>query len=196
LGLHLFRPLGPPAGGRRDRGPDLREQRLQELLQLLAQPGIEADAVDVAPAVALGRGQRRQGGAEQRLGLGLSARHEARSRRILDIQGFGAHARQLRLISSRSSFPALKWGTFLAGTSTPAPVLGLRPVRLSRRRTRKLPKPRSSIFSPLCRASMIEVKTASTMTSECFRVRSETLDTASTSSALVMRPGYSSSSPF
>ena len=59
------------------------------------------------------------------------------------------------MISSRSSLPGLKCGTRLAGTTTPAPVLGLRPVRLSRLRMRKEPNPLSSILSPRCRASMM-----------------------------------------
>jgi hypothetical protein len=39
-------------------------------------------------------------------------------------------------------------------------------------RRRKLPNPRSSIFSPRLRASMMLSNTVSTMTSECFLVRS------------------------
>src|SRR5476651_1798357 len=92
------------------------------------------------------------------------------------------------LISSLSSFPGLKYGTFFGGTSTLSPVLGLRPFRGSRLRSRKLPKPRSSIFSPRCSASMMLRNTVSTMTSECFLVRSDTRDTSSTSSAFVMLP--------
>src|SRR5688572_11441121 len=61
---------------------------------------------------------------------------------------------------------------------------------LSRRRRRKLPNPRSSIFSPRCSASMMLLNTVSTMTSECFFVRSDTRDTSSTSSALVMLPVF------
>src|SRR5204862_7886713 len=92
------------------------------------------------------------------------------------------------LISSLSSFPGLKYGTFFGGTSTLSPVFGLRPLRGSRLRSRKLPNPRSSIFSPRCSASMMLRNTVSTMTSECFFVRSETRDTSSTSSAFVMLP--------
>src|SRR3954468_5215523 len=95
-----------------------------------------------------------------------------------------------RLISSFSSLPGLKYGTFFGGTSTLSPVLGLRPLRGSRRRNRKLPNPRSSIFSPRCNASMMLLKSVSTMTSECFFVRSETRDTSSTSSAFVMLPVF------
>src|ERR1043165_9671986 len=91
-------------------------------------------------------------------------------------------------MSSFSSFPGLKYGTFFGGTSTLSPVLGLRPLRGSRFRSRKLPKPRSSIFSPRCSASMMVLKTVSTMTSECFFVRSDTRETSSTSSAFVMLP--------
>src|SRR6476659_5520204 len=92
------------------------------------------------------------------------------------------------LMSSFSSLPGLKYGTFFGGTSTLSPVFGLRPLRGSRLRSRKLPNPRSSIFSPRCSASMMLLKTVSTITSECFFVRSETRDTSSTSSALVMLP--------
>src|SRR5688500_2589070 len=86
---------------------------------------------------------------------------------------------------SFSSLPGLKYGTFFGGTSTLSPVFGLRPFRGSRFRRRKLPNPRSSIFSPRCSASTMLLKTVSTMTSECFLVRSETRETSSTSSALV-----------
>src|SRR5436190_9611269 len=89
---------------------------------------------------------------------------------------------------SSSSLPGLKYGTFFGGTSTLSPVFRLRPLRGSRLRRRKLPKPRSSIFSPRCSASMMLLKTVSTMTSECFFVRSETRETSSTSSALVILP--------
>src|SRR5882672_7424015 len=97
------------------------------------------------------------------------------------------------LISSLSSFPGLKYGTFFGGTSTLSPVFGLRPLRGSRFRSRKLPNPRSSIFSPRCSASMMLLNTVSTMTSECFLVRSDTRETSSTSSALVMLPLFISS---
>src|SRR4029079_12508271 len=95
-----------------------------------------------------------------------------------------------RLISSLSSFPGLKYGTFFGGTSTLSPVFGLGPLRGSGRRRRKLPNPRSSIFSPRWSASMMLLKTVSTMTSECFFVRSETRETSSTSSAFVMLPVF------
>src|SRR5439155_7975280 len=94
------------------------------------------------------------------------------------------------LISSLSSFPGLKYGTFFGGTSTLSPVFGLRPFRGSRLRSRKLPNPRSSIFSPRCSASMMLRNTVSTITSECFLVRSDTRETSSTSSALVMLPPF------
>src|SRR4051812_13003343 len=93
-----------------------------------------------------------------------------------------------RLIRSFSSLPGLKYGTFFGGTSTLSPVFGLRPLRGSRLRRRKLPNPRSSIFSPRCSASMMLLNTVSTMTSECFLVRSETRETSSTNSAFVMLP--------
>src|SRR3990172_2726341 len=93
---------------------------------------------------------------------------------------------QARLISSRSSLPGLKYGTRFAGTSTPWPVFGFRPAGLLGRRIRKLPNPRSSILSPPCSASMIDENTASTMTSECLRVRTAVRATSSTSSVLVI----------
>src|SRR5262245_8719477 len=89
---------------------------------------------------------------------------------------------------SLSSLPGLKYGTFFGGTSTLSPVFGFRPLRGSRFRSRKLPNPRNSIFSPRCKASMMLLNTVSTMTSECFLVRSDTRDTSSTSSAFVMLP--------
>src|SRR3954451_23917858 len=95
------------------------------------------------------------------------------------------------LISSLSSLPGLKYGTFFGGTSTLSPVFGLRPFRGSRLRRRKLPNPRSSIFSPRCSASTMLLKTVSTMTSESFLVRSDTRETSSTSSALVIEAGTS-----
>ena len=45
------------------------------------------------------------------------------------------------LMRSFSSLPGLKYGTCFGGTSTRSPVFGLRPLRGSRRRSRKLPKP-------------------------------------------------------
>jgi len=70
----------------------LDEEAAQEPLQLLAQPGVEADPVEVAAGVGLGGGQHRQGRAQQGLGLGHAPGHEARGRRILDVQGLGTHA--------------------------------------------------------------------------------------------------------
>ena len=48
------------------------------------------------------------------------------------------------------------------------PFLGLRPLRDSRRRRRKLPKPRSSTFSPRCSASTMLPSTVSTIISASF----------------------------
>src|ERR1051326_2941813 len=93
-----------------------------------------------------------------------------------------------RLISSFNSFPGLKYGIFLDGTSTFSPGFGLRPVRDLRLRRRKLPKPRSSIFWPLRSESTIESNTMLTIVSACFFVSCTTLATSSTSSALVLTP--------
>ena len=91
-------------------------------------------------AVPLGRRQAAGSGAPSSASSsGEAAGHEARPARVLQEErgrapsGTGYWER--RLISSRSSLPGLKCGIFLAGTTTPAPVFGLRPVRLSRRRT-------------------------------------------------------------
>src|SRR5438874_10332844 len=71
---------------------------------------------------------------------------------------------------SRSSFPALKNGTRLAGICTVSPVLGLRPSRGLRLRIRKLPKPRNSTLSPSLRASVIQFSKIFTTVSVCFLV--------------------------
>jgi hypothetical protein len=55
---------------------------------------------------------------------------------------------QSMLTRSRSSFPGLKWGTYLAGTITALPVLGLRPFRGGRWLRLKLPNPRISARPP------------------------------------------------
>src|SRR5438128_7526093 len=78
----------------------------------------------------------------------------------------------------------------LAGTSTRAPVLGLRPTRGCRCRVRKLPKPRISILSPPRKERTTLSKIASTITSESLRVISTTRETSSISSALVMLPAF------
>src|SRR5512137_1707532 len=63
---------------------------------------------------------------------------------------------------SFSSLPTLKNGKRLGGTSTEAPVMGLRPRRGSRVLTVKLPNPRISIRSSFFMAPTIESKTIST----------------------------------
>lgn len=83
------------------------------------------------------------------------------------------------LTRSRSAFPTLKNGTLLAGTLTIVPVFGFRPLRALRRRILKLPKPRSSTFSPFASASVMLSKTVSTIASLCFFVRCATFDGSS-----------------
>src|SRR5271169_1415170 len=78
----------------------------------------------------------------------------------------------------------------LAGTSTRAPVLGLRPTRGCRWRVRKLPNPRISILSPVRRARTTLSKIASTITSESLRVISTTRETSSINSALVILSAF------
>src|SRR6266446_5419608 len=82
----------------------------------------------------------------------------------------------------------------LAGTSTRAPVFGLRPTRGWRWRVRKLPNPRISILSPPRKERTTLSKIASTITSESLRVISTTRETSSISSALVMLPALPFSS--
>src|SRR5579863_6016025 len=90
------------------------------------------------------------------------------------------------LTTSFNSLLGLKYGIFLAGTSTRAPVLGLRPIRGCLWRVRKLPNPRISILSPVRKDFTMLSKMASTMTSDSFRVISTTLETSSIRSALVI----------
>src|SRR3954452_10882038 len=100
--------------------------------------------------------------------------------------GDGASEEEDVLTTSFNSLLGLKYGIFLAGTSTRAPVLGLRPIRGWRWRVRKLPKPRISILSPLRKERTMLSKIASTMTSDSFRVISTTRETSSIRSALVI----------
>src|ERR1039458_2541522 len=98
------------------------------------------------------------------------------------------------LTTSFNSLLGLKYGIFLAGTSTRAPVLGLRPTRGWRWRVRKLPNPRISILSPLRKERTMLSKKASTMTSDSFRVISTTRETSSIRSALVIAFSWGSQS--
>ena len=94
------------------------------------------------------------------------------SRPFLFARAWGAPARQC----SRSEFhylvaqflAGLKNVIRLAGTSTRAPVLGLRPIRPCRCRVRKVPKPRISILSPGSIAFTILSRMHSTMTAAFF----------------------------
>ena len=71
--------------------------------------------------------------------------------------------------SSRSSLLGLKKGIFFGGTSTRAPVLGLRPMRARLWRVWKLPNPRTSTLSPDRRARTMLSNMAQTTTSDSFR---------------------------
>ena len=76
-------------------------------------------------------------------------------------------------MSSFSFLPGLKYGTRFGGTITFTPLrFGLRAIRAPLCRSRKLPKPLSSIFSPDLSEAMMPSKTESTMTSACFLVTS------------------------
>src|ERR1035438_7623851 len=98
------------------------------------------------------------------------------------------------LTTSLSSLLGLKYGIFFAGTSTRAPVFGLRPIRGCLWRVRKLPNPRISILSPVRRDLTMLSKMASTMTSDSFRVISTTLETSSIRSAFVIEFSWGSQS--
>ena len=78
------------------------------------------------------------------------------------------------LTTSLSSLLGLKYGIFFAGTSTRAPVFGLRPMRGCLWRVRKLPNPRISILSPARRDRTI------LMTWDSFRVTWNVPPTAKT----------------
>src|SRR6516165_2642143 len=86
---------------------------------------------------------------------------------------------------SFNSLLGLKNGIFFAGTSTFSPVFGFLPMRPRRCRVRKLPKPRISILSPFCRASMMLSKIVSTIVSDSLRGSSVTRSTSSIRSAFV-----------
>src|SRR6185437_11381369 len=90
------------------------------------------------------------------------------------------------LIPSRSSLLGLKYATFRAGTATGAPVFGLRPMRASRCRMRKLPNPRISTLSPACSEFTMLLKMVSTMVSRASRVSAPVFPTSSIRSALVI----------
>src|SRR5215475_11517700 len=70
--------------------------------------------------------------------------------------------------------------------ATVAPVWGLRPSRGRRARTRKLPNPRNSTWSPASRASMILCQNSCTTVSACRFGHASVAATCSTSLALVM----------
>ena len=70
--------------------------------------------------------------------------------------------------SSRRSLLGLKKGILFGGTSTLAPVFGLRPMRARRWRVWKLPNPRISTLSPDRRARTILSNMAQTTTSDSF----------------------------
>src|SRR5712675_3494729 len=96
----------------------------------------------------------------------------------LELADGGTPAASPSLTRSFNSLLGLKNGIFLAGTSTRAPVLGLRPTRDFRCRVRKLPKLRISILSPARSERTTLSKMVSTTTSLSFRVSSATRDTS------------------
>jgi hypothetical protein len=71
--------------------------------------------------------------------------------------------------SSRSSLLALKKGILFGGTSTRAPVFGLRPVRPPRWRVLKVPNPRISTLLPDRKARTILSKIVQTTMSDSFK---------------------------
>ena len=93
---------------------------------------------------------------------------------------------QIRSTSSRSSLPGLKKGILFGGTSTRAPVFGLRPMRARLGRVWKLPNPRISTLSPARRARTMLSNIARTTTSDSFRDSSVAWQISSVRSALVI----------
>ena len=69
---------------------------------------------------------------------------------------------------ARSSFEGLKTGTGRALTSTGAPVLGFRAIRVFRWRILKVPNPRTSMFFCSWSASLMASRKASTTRAQSF----------------------------
>ena len=69
------------------------------------------------------------------------------------------------------ALPALKAGTFAAGISTSAPVLGFLPLRAALWRVSKVPKPTTETLSPFLSASVIVPRSASRASPASFFVR-------------------------
>jgi hypothetical protein len=94
----------------------------------------------------------------------------------------------------RNSLLGLNTGTGRAATSTGSPVLGLRAIRVFRRRILKVPNPRISMFFWSRSASLTDSRNASTTRAQSFfeimgpAVRAIEAVTFSTRSALVMHP--------
>jgi len=84
-----------------------------------------------------------------------------------------------------SSLPGLKRTAFPGGMATSAPVRGLRPIPVLRGRTLKIPKPRSSMRSPLPRARFILSNTVSTAISAFVLVMPVRLTTSLMMSSLI-----------
>ena len=107
----------------------------------------------------------------------------------------GAHRRESRSsklrhdqalsTSWRSSLLALKKGILFGGTSTRAPVFGLRPVRPPRWRVLKVPNPRISTMLPDRNARTMLSSIVQTTMSASFKGSPMTWRTSSVSSALV-----------
>lgn len=86
---------------------------------------------------------------------------------------------------SFKALPALNTGTLRAAILISAPVCGLRPLRASRLRTSKLPKPTRETLSPLANAPLTAPITALRAFSESFLVSLVSFATFSIRSALV-----------
>jgi hypothetical protein len=74
-----------------------------------------------------------------------------------------------RSTTLRSSWLGLKKGILFGGTSTGAPVFGLRAMRPRLCRVWKLPNPRISILSPVRKARTMLSNRADTTASDSFR---------------------------
>lgn len=89
--------------------------------------------------------------------------------------------------ASRSSLPTLKTGNFFGCTVKFSPVLGFLPVYAPYSLTEKLPKPRSSICSPLTRVSVIDSRMVFTINEAFLSDRACRSAKASINSDLVIR---------
>ena len=86
LGLVAGQIAAGAVGGGGALGADLAEQPLQEAQEQRAELGMETDGEDAAAALAVGRRQRGQGGAQEQLDFRRAPGHEPGARGVLQVQ--------------------------------------------------------------------------------------------------------------